>query len=80
MTQHAIDILSRWIVETLKPVPPDQVEKEAARLAAEFSAYAEDAGLNVEELEVDLGEDLVSHMADALNAVADSGEVFPDKE
>ena len=45
MTQHAIDILNRWVAETVRPVPPAEAAKEAARLATEFTAYAEDAGL-----------------------------------
>ena len=82
MTQQAIDILNRWITETVRAVPADQTAKEATRLATEFSAYAEDAGLNLEELEIDLGEDLVSHMTDALKAAADAekGELVVDDE
>lgn len=82
MTQHAIDILNRWVAETVHAVDADQIPKEASRLATEFSAYAEDAGLNLEELEVDLGEDLVSHMADALRAALDAekGELLTDDE
>lgn len=72
MTQHAIDILNRWIAETVRAVPPEETAKEAARLATEFTAYAEDAGLNVEELELDVGEDLTSYMTDALVAAADA--------
>jgi len=70
MSQQAVDILSRWIAETLRAVPEDDIPKEAARLAAEFSAYAEDANVDIEDLEVDLGEDLISHMAEALRTLA----------
>ena len=72
MTQHAIDILNRWVAETVRPVPPAEAAKEAARLATEFTAYAEDAGLRVEQLELDIGEDLLSFMKDALQAAADT--------
>jgi hypothetical protein len=72
MTQQAIDILTRWIAETVRRVPPGEIAKEAARLAAEFTAYAEDAGLNIEDLELEVGEDLLSYMRDALQAAADA--------
>ena len=72
MTQHAIDILNRWVAETVRPVPPAEAAKEAARLATEFTAYAEDAGLRVEQLELDIGEDILSFMTDALQAAADA--------
>jgi hypothetical protein len=71
MTQHAMDILNRWVAETVRAAP-EQIAKEAARLATEFTAYAEDAGLNMEELEVDIGEDILSYMRDALLAAADA--------
>ena len=57
MSQQAIDILNRWMAEAVRPVPAEQMDKEAARLATEFAAYAEDAGLSIEELELDVGED-----------------------
>jgi hypothetical protein len=72
MTQQAVEILNRWIAETVRAVPEDQTAKEAARLAAEFSAYAEDAGLNLQDLELDVGEDLLGYMTDALLAAADA--------
>lgn len=80
MTQRAIDILNRWIEETVKPVPPDEISREAHRLANEFMAYAADAGLNVERLEIDLGEDLAARMTEALETAADakSGHVLTD--
>lgn len=68
MTQHAVDILNRWIAETVHAVAPEDAAKEAARLVTEFTAYAEDAGLNIEELEVDLGQDLLATMKEALLA------------
>ncbi len=82
MTQQAIDILTRWIAETVRPVPPGEIAKEAARLATEFTAYAEDAGLNVEDLELDVGEDLLGYMRDALQAAADaeSDGILADEE
>ena len=81
MTQHAMDILNRWVAETVRAAPPEQIAKEAARLATEFTAYAEDAGLNIEKLEVDIGEDILSYMRDALIAAADaeSGGLLADE-
>jgi len=80
MTQRAIDILNSWIAETVRPVPPDELSREAHRLANEFMAYAADAGLKVETLEIDLGEDLVARMTEALETAADveSGHVLTD--
>jgi hypothetical protein len=78
MTQQTIDILNRWIAETVRPVPPDQTDREAARLAAEFTAYAGDAGLKVEDIEFDVGEDLQSHMKEALEAAAEADTALPD--
>jgi len=72
MTQHAIDILNRWVAETVRPVPPAEAAKEAARLATEFTAYAEDAGLRIEQLELDIGEDILSFLTDALQTAADA--------
>jgi hypothetical protein len=82
MSQQAVDILNRWMAEALQPVPRAEIPKEAARLAVEFSAYADDAGLNLEELQIDLGEDLVSHMAEALEAAAEAeaGSLLVDDE
>jgi hypothetical protein len=74
MTQQAVDILNRWIAETVHAVAPEEAGKEAARLVAEFTAYAEDAGLNLEELEVDLGQDLLATMKEALAACGDESE------
>jgi len=81
MTQRAIDILNRWIAETVKPVPSEEMPREADRLANEFMAYAADAGLNVEKLEVELGEELVARMTEALESAADaeSGHVLTDE-
>lgn len=82
MTQQAVDILNRWIAETVHAVAPEETAKEAARLAAEFTAYAEDIGLNLEKLEVDLGQDLLATMNDALMAAAGSeaADLMADEE
>jgi protein subunit release factor B len=82
MTQQAVDILNRWIAETVHAVAPEEAEKEAARLVAEFTAYAEDAGLNTEELEVDLGQDLLATMKEALLAASgtETGDLLADEE
>jgi hypothetical protein len=76
MTRGAEELLAGWIAENVQAVPDEEVEREAARLAAEFAAYAKDAGLSASdlaELEVDIGEDLRSHMKEAL-ADATPGE------
>jgi len=82
MTQQAVDILNRWIAETVHVVAPEEADKEAARLVAEFTAYADDAGLNLDELEVDLGQDLLATMKEALLAVAvaETGDLLADEE
>lgn len=69
MSQQAVDILQRWMADAVRPVSRADIPKEASRLATEFTAYAEDAGLNLDELVVDLGEDIATHMADALEAM-----------
>lgn len=74
MSQRTIDLLNRWIAETVRPVPAGEVEKEAKRLATEFSAFAADAGLNVENLETEISENLETFMADALKAAAGTGD------
>lgn len=77
-----LTLLANWIAENVRAVPEEQRNSGAARLAAEFKAYARDAGLGVtdiEELEEDIGEDLVSHMEDALEAAeALTDETSPD--
>jgi hypothetical protein len=68
MSRGTLDILERWVAETVRPVPVEEIEKEAERLATEFSAFAADAGINIENLETEITEDLPSYMADALRA------------
>ena len=80
MSQRTIDILNRWIADTVRPVPADEVEKEAKRLAAEFSAFAADAGMNIENLETEISEDLQTFMADALKAAAGTDDEPADSE
>jgi hypothetical protein len=82
MTQHAVDILNTWIAETVHAVAAEEAGKEAARLVAEFTAYAEDAGLNLEELEVDLGQDLLATMKEALLVAggAEEDDLLADQE
>jgi len=70
MSKRAVDALTRWISESVRPVSAELRRKEAERLAAEFTAYAEDAGINITSLEEELGTDLVSHMEDALLALS----------
>jgi hypothetical protein len=70
MSERTLDILNRWVAETVHPVPADEIEKEAKRLATEFSAFAADAGVDMENLETEISEDLEAFMADALKAAA----------
>jgi hypothetical protein len=72
MSKLAVDALSRWIAEWVRPVHEDAIAKEAERLAAEFTAYAADAGIDIGRLEEDIGEDLTSFMEDALAEAAES--------
>ena len=72
MSHRTVDLLNRWVADTVHAVPAEETQKEAQRLAVEFTAFAADAGVNLEKLEDDIGEDLVSFMIDALQAAADS--------
>ncbi len=72
MSKHAVAALTRWIAESVRAVPPREARKEARRLATEFAAYAADAGIDVEQLEVEIGGDLVSRMEEALEAAGES--------
>ena len=74
MSQRTLDILNRWIAETVRPVPVEEIQKEANRLATEFSAFAADAGVDIESLETDISEDLETFMADALKAALGVGD------
>jgi hypothetical protein len=76
MNRKAAELLERWIAEWVRPVPAAEMHAEAARLAAEFTAYAADAGIRIGHVEEDLGEDLASRMEDALKA-AGAGEPEP---
>ena len=79
MGQQAIDVLTRWIAETVHAVPADSLRKEADRLVTEFTAYATDAGISVERLEEDIGEDILSYMRSALEAASqDASDALDD--
>ena len=80
MSQRTLDILNRWIAETVKPVPAEEIPKEAKRLATEFTAFAADAGMNVEDLEIEISEDLETFMVDALKAAAGMDDEPADSE
>lgn len=83
MTRGAEELLAGWIAENVRAVPDDELEREAARLAAEFTAYAKDAGLSaadLAELEVDIGEDLRTHMMETLAEAAPSEDDAPSRE
>jgi hypothetical protein len=70
MRDRSTDLLERWIAENVRPVPPAQRNSEARRLAVEFSAFARDADMSdadLAELEEEIGVDLGSHMAEALD-------------
>jgi hypothetical protein len=74
MNNSPTDLLARWIAENVRPVPPAQRNSEARRLAVEFFAFARDADLSdadLAELEEEIGADLRSHMAEALE-IADA--------
>lgn len=73
MNNSPTDLLAQWIAENVCAVPAGRRESEARRLVVEFSAFAEDAGLNaadLAELEEEIGETLGSHMAEALDMAA----------
>jgi hypothetical protein len=72
MSHRTVELLNRWVTDTVRPVPAADIQKEAERLAAEFTAFAADAGFSVEKLEEDVGEDLVGYMIDALEALAEA--------
>jgi hypothetical protein len=80
MTKQAEDALARWIAESVKPVPTATIRREAERLATEFRAYAADAGINLERLEEDIGEDLVTRMVEALEEAAEAEDQARDTE
>jgi hypothetical protein len=74
MRDRSTDLLERWIAENVRAVPAAQREREARRLAVEFSAFAKDAGLSdadLAELEEEIGADIGSRMAEALD-IADA--------
>lgn len=68
MSQRTRDILARWVADSLRPVSAEARSREAKRLAAEFAAYAADAGINLDRLEEELGTDLAAYMEEALDA------------
>ena len=73
MTKAALDLLADWVAENARTTAPEERQREAARLAAEFCAYARDAGLgdaDLAELEEDIAATLESRMEEALAAAA----------
>ena len=75
MGQRAKELLAGWVAENAHAVPQGERQSEAARLVAEFAAYAKDADLgaaDLAELEEDIEEDLLSYMQDAVEAAAAS--------
>ncbi len=70
MRKQAIDALARWIAESVQAVPSQSIPKEAERLATEFTAFATDAGINLERLEEEIGQDILSRMEVALEEAA----------
>ena len=75
MSKRTVDLLHRWAAETIRPVPEREIQKEAKRLATEFTAFAVDAGMNLENLEDDISAPLETFMADALRtSVEASGD------
>lgn len=66
MSRRAVDVLVRWVSDWVRPVPAAARRAEAQRLATEFLAYADDAGIKVHRLEEEIGTDLVGYMEEAL--------------
>jgi hypothetical protein len=76
MSRTATTLLARWIAENVRPVAAPKRAQEAGRLVTEFAAFAADTGLShedLEELEEDIGEDLLGYMEDALENMGGSG-------
>ncbi len=75
MTHKARDLLAGWIAENVQSAPDNERSRDAAELAAEFLAYAKDAGLSADdlaELQEDFGDNLAGHLRDALSAAGGS--------
>ncbi len=71
MSNQAIQFLNHWVTEHVNAIPYPEHLAEAQRLAKECVADAEKAGISEQELEEDLGQDLVSELHDRLKARAD---------
>jgi hypothetical protein len=71
MSNRAIQFLNHWVTEHVNTMPYPEHLAEAQRLADECVADAKKAGISEQELEEDLGQDLVSELRDRLNARAD---------
>ncbi len=80
MRKQSVDALARWIAEWVRPVPSNSIPKEAARLATEFGAYAADAGINVQHLEEEIGQEITSRMQGALEEMSGAEDVLRDTE
>jgi hypothetical protein len=71
MSNRAIQFLNHWATEHVNAIPYPEHLAEAQRLAKECVADAQKAGISGQELEEDLGQDLVSELRDRLNSRAD---------
>jgi hypothetical protein len=71
MSNRAIQFLNHWATEHVNAIPYPEHLAEAQRLAKECVADAQKAGITGQELEEDLGQDLVSELRDRLNSRAD---------
>jgi hypothetical protein len=71
MRNRAIQFLNHWATEHVNAIPYPEHLAEAQRLAKECVADAQKAGISGQELEEDLGQDLVSELRDRLNSRAD---------
>ena len=80
MSKQTIDALNRWIAEWVRVVRRNSIPKEAERLATEFAAYATDAGIDLDRLEEEIEQDIVSRMEEALEEVADADDLLRDAE
>ncbi len=77
MTHKARDLLAGWIAENVQAAPANELDRDAEELAAEFLAYAKDAGLSADdlaELQEDFGDNLAGHLRDAVAAAGGPGD------
>jgi hypothetical protein len=62
MSHRAIQFLNHWVTEHVNAIPYPEHLVEAQHLAVECVADAKKEGISEQELEEDLGQDLVSEL------------------